>query len=229
MKLRDGWTAVVAMLLAAALATGRARGGVLFENAPDLGDTFATTSDAAQPQWSADDFAVAGSGPFAITSVTWWGRFSGLTAPEADTSNFLVELYAGASGPDVSPWYRAELGAVTRTLAAVVEGVSIFEFTATLAAPAVVQAGSTYYFSVFNDDAIDDPRFAILWSSTSAAVNPRWFRQNSTRDWTRSGSNVNTAFRIEGQAVPEPSTVVMLGTAAALGATAAVRGRRRPS
>lgn len=229
MKLRDGWMAVVAMLLATAQATGSARGGILFENAPGLGETFATTSDAAQPQWSADDFAVTGPGAFAITSVTWWGRFSGLTVPRADTSNFIVELYAGASGPGVSPWYRADLGAVARTLAAVVNGVSIFEFTAALSAPAVVQGGETYYFSVFNDNAIDDPRFAILWSSTSAATNPRWFRQNATRDWTRSGSNVNTAFRIDGRAVPEPSTVVMLGSAAVVGAMAAARGRRRPS
>lgn len=228
MILCDGRAAALAMLLTAAtLTTETARGGVLFENAPNLNDNLATTSDSAQPQWSADDFVVSGTGPFALTAVTWWGRFGGLTFPDADSADFVFELYSGATGPAVSPWYSATLGAVDRTLAAVVGGVSIFKFTAPLAAPVIVQAGQPYYFSVYNQSGSADPRFAILWSSTSGASNPRWFRQNAAGAWTRSGSNVNTAFRIEGQAVPEPSALLMLGSAAAFGAVEVVRRRRR--
>jgi hypothetical protein len=92
----------------------------------------------------------------------------------------------------------------------------------------LLNAGERYFFSVFNDNNDKtDPNFAILWSSTKEAVNPRWFRQNTTRDWTVSGSNVNTSFQLTGHAVPEPGSLLMMSLGLAALAPGLLSLRRR--
>lgn len=221
-----------AFLLAAALAAPSARADVLFRNDPRLTDSLATTSDADQPQYSADDFSVgsATSTDYHITRITWWGRFSGTTVPDPGTSNFVLQLYRGASGPGIAPWLELALGAVSRSRAGTADGIALFEFVADLATPIAISGGERYYFSVFNDDGdAANPNFAILWSSTSGPTNPRWFRSNPAAPWTPSGSNANTAFQLEGTAVaPEPTSIALLGMGlAAIGIGR--RARRRPS
>lgn len=183
---------------------------IIFDNGSPNQDT-AIGSELFKQQ-TAENFSLV-TGSTTVTGVNWWGVYgNAATPPPAD--DFIVAFFNDAAGqPEPTPFLGFHLGDVGRT--ATGQSLSgfpqfeIFAYSASIS-PTAFLPGVTYWVALLNDTTadLDDDWF---WA-TSSFLGIHAFRQGATVVWSVSPSDL--AFNLTGEAepIPEPATVLLIGT-----------------
>jgi hypothetical protein len=176
-----------------------------------------------------------------ITEVNWQGSYFNTLvldpnfAPPANASGFRVLFYAdnlGAPGAllasqTFSPAAASETFVGQQPFTATL-GLSIYDYSVALGAPLLASAGIPYWLSVYALSPDASPTEAQWgWNGGSGGDGT----SIQTAFGVPSVVNLDRAFTLEGvpAAVPEPSTLLLFGTAAgAVVGRARRRGRRNP-
>jgi hypothetical protein len=177
-----------------------------------------------------------------VTGIDWQGAYlnpfvlNGAFAPPANSSAFVVEFHADASGPGAvlasqsfSPaaanetFVRQEPFALDPNL-----GLAIYNYSVSWAPSFVAAAGTTYWLSVYAISPTPSPEQA-QWGWVGGMGGNGAF-QLPPPPPLGNPVNFDRAFDLQGVGaatpVPEPSTLLLLGTAA-LGLAAGSRRRRQ--
>jgi hypothetical protein len=132
----------------------------------------------------------------------WSGFHAGGVISTAD--EFSINLFADDSGtPALSPFASFNVGTTNRTLTPAY--YNLFDYSFDLAVPLELAAG-TYYFSVNNAAT------PWYWGVANLSAGD-FFVQDNLGPWDKRTSTL--AFTVEGEAVPEPSSIALAGLALA--------------
>jgi hypothetical protein len=198
-------TARVLPCLALVCFTGSVQADILFSQ-PVIPGGVALASDLARFQQEADNFTLALSG--SVQSIQWWGAYTN-NAVQAD--NFTLRLFSDASGnPATTPFLDMSATNVTRTLTNLVDnlGDPIYAYQANLPSPAALTGSTPYYLSVVNNTPPGG-----VWDWVGSGPGIHWARTDDSSAWTESSNSTAFSFELLGTAVPEPSTLLLLGCA----------------
>jgi hypothetical protein len=209
---------------------------VLYATTP-IGSS-ARTSDYGQADQSGfrtfDAFTLTSSG--SVQTVTWLGFWFGLPVPAAapapDVTTWDIAFHADAAGTPGAALLAQSFpaAAVTSTFlgtAGYVAGdtynVSYYQHSMTLPVSFAATAGQTYWLSVLSQSPAFTPFFA--WQGASGGNSSSFQQVLGANMNVVSAGNVaaDRAFTLEGT-VPEPTSLVLFGTAAV---GLALRRRRR--
>ncbi len=206
----------LAVLVGGAFATP-AQAVTIFDNgAPDLlGGLF---SDFDQPQQAADDFQLQ-AGASTITDVHWYGLYAFDNTPPA-LDNFRIRIFGDNGGVPLANFLHEVLvgNAVNRTATAnQVFGFDVFSydvlFTST---PIVLNPLTTYWLSIVNDTSNENDVW--VWASSSVVGGNAAFRvAGDGTPWLTDQDGRDLAFSLTNDGlpnnpIPEPSTMLLLGT-----------------
>jgi len=227
--------AVVGLML---LHSAGASASPIVYNQPSVfpGPYFSWTSDRDASGGgfrSYDNFGL--SQPTLIDGVNWEGFYldeitPGNNPPVPDTTSWEISFWSNVSGqPDVllqsqtipvTNVQRAVVGNTTFNLPPSVP-VTLFSFEADMIIPYLATPGTTYWLSVLSDS----PTFNPLWSWFQGTGGDGITIQDQLQGGPRFVRAEDRTFSLEGQVVPEPSTLVLL--VAGIGATPSYGGVRR--
>ena len=197
------WLVVLVVVVAV-----QAQAAVIFDNgAPD--EDVSWVSDFDFPNQVADDFSLT---PLAntILDVHWWGIYFSTGTPGTD--DFTIRIFEDNGGVPKTDWYREfEVGDVGRVDTGIDElGIyDIYQYETDIPATPLT-AGTTYWLSIVNDTAgdVDDNWY---WGLSDDGGGNGASRGNDGEIWTTHARNVDVAFQLTGNVVPEASTYLLFG------------------
>ena len=159
-------------------------------------------------QQVADDFQF--SQPTTIQSVSWFGRY-GEPLSVTNPVSFSIRFFANAGmSPEVLPLQELNVAVDAVPTGLAFNGSPWFEYSTNLV-PLTLNPGA-YWLSVLETDP-QTPTFGNsqwLWGD-SGTTGVRAFRNSDSMAWT-SSLDVNHAFTLTGTIIPEPSTMLLLGS-----------------
>lgn len=195
---------------------------VLFQQAETSADGYFSdgiSSNGSQfySQSIADDFSLAATSN--VTTIKFWGSSENFSTPDlSNVAAFDIVFYDTSFNP-VAQGIQIPVGAFTTTATGNVNSLGGNEYEMDLATNFNLNAGS-YYMHV-GADLIDPFGDAFVWSNANGNTNiAANFMQGG--GWQTFQQEPGTAFELDGQAVPEPASMAILG----LGVVAMVRRRR---
>lgn len=146
---------------------------------------------------SADDFTLSSSAM--ITRIRWWGVYQGPNLP-LDPEEFTLRIFADAGGsPASTPLVELPLTHILRKKTDVVtSGYDVYEYTAILAPPLNLDAG-TYWISIVANVDSEEVGTDWLWALSSATSGNFQARVNDAAPWEPLHAFA-LAFEIEGVA-----------------------------
>jgi hypothetical protein len=158
----------------------------------------------------ADDFQL--SQDAVVRDLNWWGVKSSNYIPGAgytleDSYNFTFTIYTDDSGKP-GAIYHVTTGSLSYVDGTLADVTWDRYFTSDLASPFSVQAGVTYWLSIYSDLA----GHSWAWQPVVASTGTHVYR--STTDSAAWVSNtLDLAFRVTGDfaTVPEPATLALFG------------------
>ncbi|MCK5306518.1 MAG: PEP-CTERM sorting domain-containing protein [Candidatus Omnitrophica bacterium] len=209
------------------------------QNGVDVSSYYLTgdeRSQVAADDWICDDAAT-------ITNITWWGAYSGYngsSAPTNQISSFWFAIYSDVSADserEVMPWshpdahqvvWSASIDDVNETYFGEQElaGQSAFKYSITLDNPFQQVEGTTYWLAIW---AGMDDAASHTWGWKTTALEHNWNDAAVTSSnfvyWDDiyyeyghpyEGERVNLAFILndDGEEIPEPATLILLGSLA---------------
>lgn len=212
------------LLVAAAVVIGGAANAVVLHDnghaSPDgyFSDSLASNGSYFWSQTIADNFTISGAST--VTSIEFWGGSEGFFFDDlTNFSNFEINIFSNINS---APIYTATVS--TASLSPTLTGGSNtgggFEYKFTHNMSQVLAAG-TYFLNVGSVNVApgDD---GWVWS-TGADDNTFKYNLFDGAGWIDQAATPGTAFRINGDAVPEPATMIALGA----GLLALARRRRK--
>lgn len=213
----------ILLLAAAVVIGGAAHAAVLHNNglsSPDgyFSDSLSSNGSYFYEQTIADSFILAN--PSTVTSIEFWGSSEGFFFDDlTNFSDFEINIFSDLNS---APVYSAT--ASKASLSPTLTGSSNlgggFEYLFTHNMSQVLAAG-TYYLNIGSVNIVpgDD---AWVWS-TGADDNALKFNLFDGNGWQDFTGSAGPAFRINGDAVPEPASMIALGA----GLLALARRRRK--
>jgi hypothetical protein len=213
---------------------GFSSAAVIYDNGlPPPTTATVADSDFARPAQWADDFILSAALGTTITDVHWWGTYvrDSLGDP-LPTDDFTVRIFASAGGstpkPQDTPIYDVHLGAVSRADSGIniFINTNVYEYQAFIP-PVTLSADTRYWLSIVNDTTLTNYWQWPMVNSNSTSGNSAT-RMNDAASWTSVTPFYESAFRLTGDAIPEPASLVIWFVGVACGACG-VRRRKCPA
>ena len=182
-----------------------------------------------------DDFVIATDG--SVQTVSWRGLWIDLGSPDPapaplpDVLTWEVAFYADAGGAPGAQLSSQSFGAATVTSTLLGTGlfsagntynVAYYDYSVDLPTAFAVDAGTTYWLSVFSRSDLAQPAFAWRGAIGGDEVSIQQQLGANLSVLNTSLVSRDRAFTLEGT-VPEPASILLLAT----GAAALLRRRRR--
>jgi hypothetical protein len=201
-----------AVILTVALLPSMARADTIFSN-PYLGppNNGGWVSDIGFGQLVADDFTLRS--PSVLTDFHWWGGYTN-APPGAPVP---ADVWSLTIYPDLTSlqslsggWAVSLVNLVrTPTLDVTPSGNAVFAYTADFGSPLTLAPGM--YYALLAGFGTGAQSAGWTMSGLSAGY-PAWFR-SSSGTWGQISTGNDQAFAITGEAVvPEPGSMLLLGT-----------------
>jgi hypothetical protein len=169
---------------------------------PVIDGGVALASDFGRAQQEADSFTLQQAA--AVQTVHWWGAYANGDMP---TDQFTLRFFADAAGsPATTPFVDMALAGVTRKATTLHDnlGDPIFAYQATLPTSVLIDGATTNYVSLVNNTGD--------WDWVGSGPGTHWARPDDASAWTVSSNTTDFSFELlGGAAVPEPSTLLILG------------------
>jgi hypothetical protein len=191
---------------------------------PYTGYPMAWGSDTNQGFLIADDFTLISDSW--LTDFHWWGAYAetppGTSVPNDDWSLRIYPdlatlqnfgIYDSVVFTNLNPYYT---GANTYF------GNAVFGYSADFVTPLFLSAG-TYYAMLFGHGV--DPQFAGWAIADDTTVSSSWGYNPDFDLWSQ--TDTNQAFEITGTPIPEPTSLLLLGTGLGVLGLEAYRRRRK--
>ena len=177
-------------------------------------------SDVHHPREAATPFALDEDA--SITSIVWWGGYSGLPVSSSDElAQFSVRIYAADSwgGPKDTAFYQVQAAATrTSVLGAVIPS---FQFEMILPKALHLPAGVPMWLALVDLE----PKLPTFGWRKSSEFGRSFSRIGTGHAWQKVSGEAS--FRLKGTAVPEPGTALLVGAGLAGIAATGRRVRRR--
>lgn len=207
-----GAMALLAFALTLACLGGRVQALTLYSQ-PASTTSSAAISDFTAPAQVVDSFILPRDS--FVMDLHWWGAYNDELLPTAD--DFAIRFYnddASSPGtPELLPFCEPAYASFSRSAAFVnVGGTQFYSYSADLVSPLYLEAGQAYYLSVVNDtkDEYPWPHGDWAWATNQEQGLESWHRGVDSDPWTVWSQD--TCFEITGEVVPEPATMLLLGS-----------------
>jgi len=200
------------MMLSVFLITSVVAGPVIFDNGlPDYLNGYA--SDIHTTSKVADDFILL-EGSNTIADIHWWGIYgTAATNTPPDIDDFTIRFYI--TNPDTGEPAADYLEEIlvgnnvnregTGEFISKVHDYEVFSYWVDID-PLVLDADTQYWLTIINDTTSDSDDYWFWATSSYETGNGLW--RYADEPWQ--GTNSEFAFQLT--AVPEPSTLLLLGT-----------------
>ena len=161
-----------------------------------------------------------------IETISWRGLFFGdispAAAPSPDVLNWEIAFYADNGGEPGSllafeSFAAADVASTFRGTGVLnaqnTYNVSFYDYSVTLTNPFTVTSGTEYWLSVLSRSSSVNPSFALLGATGGDDLSYQELLGPDLSVLSAGGVARDRAVILEGTPVPEPSMIVLLGTA----------------
>lgn len=218
------------VILAAHLCAGLVSAGVIYNNGdPDLSNAYMSDLGFIALQMeTGDDFSLSTN--VILRDVHWYGVYGWGNGTEPAQDDFTIRIFNVVGGvPGTTPFYEEHIGDVGRVdTGNTIGNYRLFAYS-TLLTDTTLNAGD-YFLSIVNNTS--EPSYPDYWYwAFSSPTGNAHFRSIFTRNhfgdgrWVPMGGEAS--FNLTGEPVPEPGTLLMLGTGLAGFAGYGIRLKRR--
>jgi hypothetical protein len=189
-----------------------AHANVLFSQLPVDGAQAFESDDVFPPDGaqSADSFVLDAPQGAWVTGIRWWGTYDDDSFTEDEFSAFFYNDAGGSPPSPPIPLFASPAANLTRTATGLTSlGATVYEYTADLTSPLLLDGGTTYYLSMFNETG--GKTVATGWYWMGDGSGGHWQRPGSSTLWAPRPGDPSLAFQLTGSAIPEPGSLATLG------------------